>query len=795
MIRIYLAIYLVSAATLTYEIGLTRLFSVAQGYHFAFMAVSIALMGIGAGGAMLMVFRRFVDWDMSRALYTLATLFSLIVILSFILSNHILFDPVKAAWSRFEFLKILAQYIILSLPFIVSGMIISLSIRKLSGLVHRIYLADMVGASTGCVLVLYILSKSGGELAVVVASTLALSASLLFYMPAKAKEFVLSLMAFFLLMLAAFGPNWILEIRLSPYRDLSSILNFPGGRVVETIFSPSGRLDIVDSPAVRSAPGMSLTYQSPLPPQLGFTINGGGLFTVTSREDDISFLRHLPSSLAYRLRGEGDVFIVEPGGGMEVLSALENGASGVWGAETRGVVLQTMKENLLGFSGGLYKEAEIRHGYGRSILKELDLNFDIIQLPLTGTLGASSSGIKGLQEEYNLTVEAFIDYMKHLKDGGVISTSLYLLPPPRQEIKLLSTVVKALEVSGIEKVGDNILAIRSWGVMTLLFKKTRFDERDIDLLKGFCNEERFDLIWYPGMEEDEANRFNQFPRPLYYELFKKVLEGEGRETFFGEYIYDISPSIDNRPFFGHTFKMTRMRETYESVGRKWGILIEGGYLLPWILIQSALAGFVLIMLPLLVVKREAIFKRGFLLPITVYFSAIGMGYIFIEIVLIQRMIPVLGEPIYAISAVLFSLLLSTGVGSYLSGRFMLIDRYSIHSILIVPLFIILYLLILGTVTDRIIGMGMTLRFLTTFLFLFPLGAVMGIPFPTGMSILGKRQADLIPWAWCINGSFSVIGTTLIMMVALSYGFHAVQVIAALLYLMAWLALLRLSNAG
>jgi hypothetical protein len=328
-----------------------------------------------------------------------------------------------------------------------------------------------------------------------------------------------------------------------------------------------------------------------------------------------------------------------------------------------------------------------------------------------------------------------------------------------------------------------------------LFNKTGFGKRDIDLLKKFCNEERFDLIWYPGMVEDEANRYNRFPGPIYHGLFKRVLEEEGREAFFGEYIFDISPSIDDKPFFSHTFKMTRMRETYESVGRKWGILIEGGYLLPWILIQSALAGFALIILPLLVVKRKAIFKRGFLLPITVYFSAIGMGYIFLEIVLIQRMIPVLGEPIYAISAVLFSLLLSTGVGSYLSGRFMLIDRYSIHSILIVPLFIILYLLILETVADRITGMGMTLKFLTTFLFLFPLGAVMGIPFPAGMSILGKRLADLIPWAWCINGSFSVIGSTLVMMVALSYGFQAVQVIAALLYLMAWLALMRLCKAG
>ncbi|MDO8444991.1 MAG: hypothetical protein Q7T53_02630 [Deltaproteobacteria bacterium] len=617
-----------------------------------------------------------------------------------------------------------------------------------------------------------------------------------------------------LLILAVFNPN-LLEIRMSPYREM----------------------DIVESPAVRAAPGISLTYQSPLPTQMGFTINGGGLSTVTDRNGDLSFLRHLPSSLPYRLRRGGDVFVVDPGGGMEVLSALENCERDVSGSETRGIVLSAMEGSLSSFSGGLYNELKIRHGYGRNVLKGSGRSFDIIQLPLTDTLGSSSSGIMGMQEEYNLTVEAFSDYIKHLKKDGFLTASIYLLPPPRQELKLLTTITEALKTSSpspqsppikggeatlipsplagfmpgrVEgqgegeslhpKAADRIIAIRSWGVLTILAKNGVVNASDIDTVKEFCREERFDLVWYPGMKEDEANIYNRFPEPLYHRLFRTILEGD-KERFYRDYIFDVSPATDDRPFFGQTFKMTRMKETYEGVGRKWGILIEGGYLLPWILIQSIAASIALIMAPFVLSKRalrQAQGERGAwgkpLLAITTYFSAIGIGFMFLEISIMQRMIPVLGEPVYAISAVLFTLLLSTGIGSYLSGRLRITERYSIHILLMVPVLAIIYLFIMGAATEKIAGMAIIMRFALTFLLFFPLGIVMGIPFPTGMSILGRNQPELIPWAWCINGSFSVISSVLAMMAALAWGFSTVHVLAAGCYIIAWLAVIPLTSS-
>jgi hypothetical protein len=236
--------------------------------------------------------------------------------------------------------------------------------------------------------------------------------------------------------------------------------------------------------------------------------------------------------------------------------------------------------------------------------------------------------------------------------------------------------------------------------------------------------------------------------------------------------------------------MTRIKETYESVGRKWGILIEGGYLLPWILLQATVASLILIMAPLLFMKKEksslkTLFHTGS------YFAAIGVGFMLVEISLIHKLMPMLGEPIYAISAVLFSILLSTGAGSYLSGRFTVMERYSPNAMLVLPVLILIYLVILGPLTSMMTGFTVALRYILTFALLFPLGVAMGVPFPTGMALLGKRQANLIPWAWCINGSFSVISSVLVMMVAMAWGFKTALIIAAVAYGGAWLALSRL----
>lgn len=788
--RTYIAIYLVSTAGLTYEISLTRLFSLIQGYHFAFMVISIALIGIGAGGAMLMPGSWSRKFHQGRFHATLAGLFSISSLLCYIASNHLLFDPVRAAWSKVEFLKIFMQYIFLSAPFISVGMIISSAMRSMPDKIHRIYLFDLAGAATGCLLVLSVLSHTGSEGAIIISSLLAFVASLIFYRPCDIRTMLIPVIAFILLTSLTFGPGRLMKPRISPYMGLSTALNFPGGRLVETLFSPSGRLDIVDSPAVRSAPGISLGYHKPLPPQMGFTINGGGLRTVTGSKGDLGFLRHLPMTLPYRLIEKGDTFLVDAGGGMGLLLAMENGAGSVSGSETSGVIVDAMRGPLADFSGMIYDKTGVSHGAGRHVLSDMGRSFDIIHIELTDTLGSSSSGIGGLQESYGLTVEAFGEYMNHLNEGGLISASIYLLPPPRGEVKLLSTIVRALEEGSIQEPEKSIAAIKSWGVATLLVKNGFFDRDEILKIKRFCIEEGFDLIWYPGMKREEANIHNRFETPIYHDLFRRIMEEDGRYTFLDEYIFDLSPSTDDRPFFSQTFKMDRMRETYENAGAKWGILIEGGYLLPIVFIQSVFASILLIMAPLFI-SKERLVAIGTLLPTSIYFAAIGVGFMFLEITLMQKLIPALGEPVYAISAVLFSILIASGLGSYISGRFQLIRENAMRLLISLPVLILIYAACIGPVVKAISSPHLLTRFVLTFLFLLPLGIFMGIPFPTGMTLLGKKHKELIPWAWCVNGSFSVISSVLAMMIALVFGYSTVILLAALSYIVALAAIMKM----
>ncbi len=786
-IRIYSAIFLVSTATLTYEIGLTRLFSLAQGYHFAFMVISISLMGIGAGGTLLCFLHIKDDGNITGKLSIFSALFSITAVVSYLTANQILFDPVKAGWSKFEFIKILLQYLILSIPFLFSGMTIALVMRAMSTKVHKLYLADMLGAGTGCLLILIVLSRSGGEGVVVVAAALTLTASLLFRVPKRIAGVLITVAALAAVIFSIVAPGGLMEVRVSPYRDLPAALNFPGGRVLETINSPSGRLDIIEGPGVRAAPGISLKYRRALPPQRGFTINGGGLETVTSRKGDTAFLTHLPSALAYRLKKGGDVFIIEPGGGMEILSAMENGSGAIWGSETRSVLRDAMIGPLSEFSGSIYDDARINAGYGRRVLKDTKKKFDIITLPLTGTLGASSSGIRGLSEDYSLTVEAFTEYLSHLKPGGIISLSIYLLPPPRMELKLLTTAVEALYAGGREGPEASIIAIRSWGVMTLIIKNGVVGEAEIDILKNFTREEGFDIIWYPGMDSGEANIRNRFPEAVYHRYFKEMLSEDTREAFLDDYLFEIRAPTDERPFFSQSFKMTRMRDTYEAVGRKWGILIEGGYMLPWILLQALTASAVLILLPIILRKREKGPAKT-LFYVSAYFAAIGAGFIFLEIALIQKLIPVLGEPVYAFSVVLFTILTGTGTGSYISGRLKVFKEHQTYGVLLIVPVIAIYLLLLAPLSGALAGVALALKYALTVAVFFPLGVVMGIPFPTGISILGEKTAALIPWAWAVNGTVSVAGSVLVMMAAVYLGFTTAIIISAILYFMAWLSL-------
>jgi hypothetical protein len=551
---------------------------------------------------------------------------------------------------------------------------------------------------------------------------------------------------------------------------------------LKTYDSPFSRIDLFKSPAVRFAPGLSLTYLRPLPEQIGLSIDGGQVTAVTnpSDRDSLAFLKYLPSFLPYEIRELDDALLIDPKGGLPALLANVSGTKSVLKIESNPLLIEILQKDLREFSGNLYSE-NTRSGLGRSFLLSGKKRFDLIDFSL---MGAIPSGSFGISEDYRFTVEAFSEYLSHLKPDGLLSLSLFLIPPARTELRLINTIAAAMEELGIKDAEKRVAAIRSWGSITLMAKASSFTSSEIESVKRFARERRFDLVYYPGIREEETNRFVRMPFDLYASAFKTLLNPGMRENFISHYLFDIRPVRDENPFFHSYLKLKNIREIYRTMGGKWQYFVEEGYLLPVVFIQVFFLSLVLILLPA-TVKRKSYFirKESNLIGLS-YFAFLGLGFMFVEVCLIQKMILPLDNPSYAVPAVLASLLISSGVGSLLSYRVRALRKPFMT--LLISFLVIVYSLLFPSIFRSLSPLPMPSKILFAFLFLFPLGLPMGIPFPSGLKILGERNESLIPWAWAVNGCLSVLSPLAAVILAMAIGFRSVLWLGAAAYLFAFL---------
>ena len=784
-----LGIFFTSVATLTLEISLTRLLSVAQWYHFAFMVVSMALLGYGASGSFLSSFPFLLGRETLKTLELASWLFSFSTLTAYLLSNLIPFDLARLSWDRWQILYVFLYYLVFSVPFFFSGLAISLALTRWNAQSGKLYCADLTGAALGCLIVFALFPIFGGPGTLLFSCLLSGLASIVFGW-SHSSIAIFRLFWLCALTLFLFWQPSFLSQRLSPYKPLSAALLFPGARLLETHWNAFSRVDVLESPAARTAPGLSLQYLGPLPPQLGLTVDANHLNAITrvrgepGESQELQFIDFLPSSFPYQLLKPGRVLIFEPMGGLEVLTALRHHTKEIVIVEVNPIIGDLLQGNFREFSGGIYnrKETQLVLGDGRSFVRGAPPPFDLIVLPLVESLGASATGLSSLHEDYLLTTEAFQNYWEALRPGGFISATLYLLPPPRGELRLVSVVSEALRRAGKDP-GDHLLAFRSWGTITLLIKKGAVVSQESKALISFCQQLRFDLVYYPGMAEQEADVYNRFGTPLYFSGVQKVLSG--RKEFFADYPFDLSPSTDDRPFFHHYFRWTHLGKIYRQAGEKWPILIEGGYLVPVVFFLALALSFFFILAPLLLGVRK---KPRPGLPgdrrfsWLLYFITLGLSFMFVEISLIQKFILFLGHPVYSISIVIFSLLIFAGAGSHLSTR--LNPGAFLGLRLILPLIaglLLAYAFLLPQVLSFFQGHSTFSRQALSILFIAPLGMLMGMPFPLGIRFVGSKRPSFIPWAWCANGCASVLGSILPVIIALALGFQAVFFLAALLY--------------
>ena len=814
-----LGVFLLSMAGLCLEITLTRIFSLAQWYHFAFMAVSIALLGFGASGSFLSLFPSLIKKNPTRLLATLSTLQALGIVASYLNINYIPFDSYRIAWDREQILFLAVYYLLLTLPFFFSGLAIGVLLAARPELAGKIYSFNLAGSALGCLAAVVALPLLGGAGTVMLSALLGALAAIAFsvgnwklevrgwkldcgtrFLTSNLQYPISSLLALALLFLAIRPPSF-LEVRLSPYKGLSQALLYPEAEVVFSRWNAFSRVDVIESQGVKSAPGLSLAYPNPLPPQLGLFTDGDDLSPITKPEK-LDFVDYLPVALPYRLRPQAKALIIEPEGGLDVLVALHQGGSSVVAVESNPLVIEVARDAFPsplggdqgGGVGGPYHDPRVTVVVenGRSYVRHVGETFDVVQVSLADTYRPVTSGAYSLSESYLYTVEAFADYLAHLSEGGLLVVSRWLQTPPSESLRAGALAVTALEKAGLSQPELRLVAIRSWSTLLLLVKNGEFTAGEIEAVKSFCRQRQFDLVYYPGIQETEANRYNAYQEPLYYRAFQSLLFGD-RARFYADYSYDVSPTSDDRPFFFHFFKWSQTPEILQTFGKIWQPFGGSGYfVLVALLILALLASAILILLPLL-------FRRKVMLPpdpfgyaqdkrqirrlnrwrVFAYFAALGLGYLFVEIPLMQQFILFLGHPIYAFAAVLFAILLFSGLGSMISARLSLPK-----TLMILIGAIILYPLILPSVFQLLLGQSLSLRLLVSVLSLAPLGFLMGVPFPKGIEIIGRLAPDLVPWAWGINGCTSVLASILSAMLAISFGFSRVLVGGSLAYVAA-----------
>lgn len=789
-----LGLAFVSAAALSFEINLTRLFSVSQFYHFAFMVVSIALLGYGASGTFLALQKGKNKKEKEYPLSLLAGCAGICILGSFLLVNIIPFDSYSIAVDISQLGILVLHYAALSSPFFFIGMITSLMLRRNRESSGKVYALNLAGSAAGCLVAILTPGLIDGEGVVALSAVIACSGGLFFMIHEKSNKqkgkAAISLGVIGITLVIALVPlsskiihgemPEFFTLNISPYKSISYALQNPEAEVINSAWNSISKIDVVRSPSLHSLPGLSYRYANPLPPIKGLFWDGDNLNAILPLDDNQAFMSHLQTAVAFELQNKPNVLILEPKGGMAISAARALGAGQITAVEGNPLVIDAAAD-IYHMEG-----VDLVTSSGRSFLRASETKFDIIQIPLTDSFHPVSSGAYALGEDYRYTLESFEDMIKILKPDGLLVITRWLQQEPSEWLRIFALAVTALEEEGLNST-TNILALRGYNTGTIFVKNSPFKMTEIAKVRSFAENKAFDIVFMPTLREEEINRFNILPEPVYYQTFNNFLQADSREYFYRTYPYDVSPPTDDHPFFGHYFKWSQIGDVLGSIGTTWQPFGGAGYLVIIIIFIIALIlSNGLILLPMIFRKRTGSASRLGRLPI--YFGLIGLAFMLVEMPLIQRFILYLDQPSFAMAAVLFSILLFSGIGSHYGSQKLTLPKAlsSLVGLLIVYIFLLPRLLSLS------LGLPLALRLLITIVLIAPVGFLMGIPFPAGLSqirTIKEQNPDagdwMISYVWGVNGASSVIATILASLISLSCGFNLTFVAGTFCYLLAF----------
>lgn len=776
-----LGVFLYCLSLLQGELILTRLFSVTLWYHFAFMAVSVALLGLAAGGVRAFLLPEPSPGALPATLAAAARASAVSTVATLLV---ILGVPFIYRVSLGAVVSLLLIYGAAALPFFYGGYLLAAAFRGHHRAVGALYAADLAGAGAGAFLTVPVLNVVSAPSALLVAAAVAaLASAFLARGPGRAggwgpDERSGTLLAAALLVLVAVGESTpLLRIDFAKDQKEEGLLLDRWNALARITVAPRGTPNW----------GTSERYKGPRPETLWMKIDSEAGTPITRWDGDpakVEALRYDVTAFGYHLRRGESVLVIGPGGGRDVLTALLMGARRVTAVEINAAIVETVRKTYGTFTGRLYDDprVEIAVGEGREFLRRTRDRYDIIQASLIDTWAASAAGAYVFSEANLYTREAFGEYLERLTDEGFLMVSRWHFKDlPTETLRATALAVRALLDRGVADPAAHLLLVKrtTWdwayrlseprdGIGTLLVKRTPFRAEEVALARQAAEALDFQVLLAPGGGGDP--------------LFERLVASRDPEGFARGYPVDISPPCDDRPFFFYTLRVRDLPRWFGSEKIEQGVMQN-----------NVRAVFVLFALLVIVVAMSAAFllyplrgaaragadgpsapgagravrpPAGALL----YFAAIGLGFILVEIPLIQRLILFLGHPLYALSVVLSGLLVGAGTGSLLSSRASVAAcRRGLVGLLALVAFAAYGL---PALLAAALGLPAPARVAVALAVLAPLGLAAGVPFPLGVRLLGDAGSRWIPWMWAVNGAFSVLASVLAMALAMSLGFGA-----------------------
>lgn len=760
------AIGMIAGSLLLLEVAFTRYFSFRLWYHYSFLIISVALLGLSASAVALALAQRRGPsnrnpaWAAASSIACAASIMGALPLLALLNEGGV----VGAEGSASSFWLVAGYWGVLVLPFFFGGAAISWTISTYGERISSVYAADLLGAAMGVVVAVITLSYFDAEQAMAVAAVLAAAAGVL-YVPTWSGRWRLAVLAGVLVggVATAFA-TWgspLSGSTITSTKGLASDLR-RGGHLLATRNTMTGRVDVVERAVQQFAWGMGASRPR-MPEQLTIRIDGDAMTMVTRRTgplDDWSFTSVMPSSLPYAMATPRKVLLIGPGGGMDLANALDRAAAEVVGVEVNSGVVDLMTGQLAEFSGNIYRDPRVRieNSDGRNYVEGTTERFDLIQMTLVDTFAAIASGALTLSEDFLYTREAFRAYVDALSDDGYLVLGRTI----HEGLSLTALASEALRGRGLELaqhlfIVDNPSSDHS---LVFVFKRSPLTAGEIERGRAFAQRARLRVVYAPGDEVagSEIATFLASPDPA---------------AFIAGFPRDITPETDDFPFYFRSSKWSSLLGTY-SPGRGNLLVILG---------VAVAFGLVFILLPLAWASRGSVHATGWAGAIA-YFFFIGLGFIIIELGLMVRFSLFLGHPVRALTVVLAGLLVATGIGSVFSAR-LEGARHPIRApVLGAVALAVLYAYGLPRLFPLLMGFDLWARVAISVTLIAPMGVLLGLALPAGIAALRKREDDLILWAWGLNGLASVVGSTLCVLIAHLAGYAAAMLVGAGCYLVA-----------